>query len=262
MAAGGDGFHLIINEEIEALPIPLRSCFTLMSSPAGNANDNFRSRFGRWWTLTLRQRLRQALHLLNKGERVLVDVIRIKIDDLNLSALSYIGIGLTVRVAENINRRQYKLRHDRAGKPHTPRFRWSRQMWLEFVAIAEELWNVQPVEVEINGIQQSINSVTIHSIQAMAKVLRPNPHGDPADGRIEVLICRAGRFNRIRIIMYMVRAIRGWLKPLVIEPKQELVIRLLEPASLMRDGEAEAELPAGQVITISCEQGALSTLAA
>ena len=265
MAAGGDGFHLMVNEEIEALPPELRARFTLIPSPAGNANDHFRARFGRWRSRTLRQQLRLALQLLDRGERALVDVIRIKADGLSFSALSYAGIGLTVRVAENINRRQYKLRHNAAGKLRNPPFKLLRQWWLESVAVAQEVWRAQPMRVEINGIEQSINSVTVHSIKAMAKVLCPNPHGDPADGQIEVLVCQAGRFNRCRVVLYMLRAIRGWLKPLLVGSDQEfkeLTIRLLEPASLMRDGEPEAELPANTVFVISCDHHGRSTLAA
>ena len=161
LAAGGDGFQLMVHETKEKLPPELHDKFVLTPAPAGNANDSYRDRFGRWWTRTLGQQLRFALHHLEKRKQQRHDIIRIKTAAGYFTPLSYIGIVFTPIGARNINQRQTESRQNREGEPRELFLPTLNQWWLETVALVQELWRIKrPVMVEINGVKQAINSLT------------------------------------------------------------------------------------------------------
>ena len=182
-SSGDGGYSEVINGALRAQQEGAHPVCAVLA--AGNANDHSNAVTDK------------ALIDLIVDEAVCdVDVLTLTINSANERvtryAHSYIGLGLTPTVAVELNKTSLtKLK--------------------ETYIVFKTLRALQPVEIEVDNKQLSIDSLVVSNIDRMAKVLTMAGNAAPDDGNIKVTIMPAqSRLGLLRtLLVSMTKGLKG-----------------------------------------------------
>lgn len=226
--SGDGGYHEVVNGVLKAKEDKVAKNPVVTVVGAGNANDHYRTV------------VQKPVHIALDHEPKVIDLLRITIRSGNKETVryahSYAGIGITPRVAEELNR--HKL-----------------NMFKEFNIIRRALFHDRPLEVEIDGKRVKMESLLFANIVEMAKVLTLNDKNSLHDGKFEVVEIRYE--NRLKLLRTLIRAATLGLKQ---QPRYKTFsFTMCEDSPIQADGEITA-LKNGTRVTISVAKDALTTL--
>jgi len=175
-ASGDGGYHDVINGLLKAQAEGATPVASLI--PAGNANDHFHN-----------------VHEGDLAKAIKRDEVR-KLDVLKLKstvdgkpferyAHSYIGLGLTPAVGEELNKVDLN---------------WFNQAWI----VLKTLFFLQPVTLSLDGRRRRFDSVIFSNVTRMSKVLQISKTAEQTDGKFEVTLFK--RSSKWRLIVTLLRA--------------------------------------------------------
>lgn len=175
-SSGDGGYHEIVNGLVKAQEEGAKPVAGLL--PAGNANDHY--------------------HNLHEGD--IYEAIKHqherRIDLLKLSyigtdnprseyAHSYIGVGLTPKAGQKLNRTKLNKIN-------------------EIAIVLKVLFHLRSVQLQIDNRIRSYDSVIFSNVNRMSKVLEVSQESRTNDGKFEVIIFR--RRNKLKLITILIRA--------------------------------------------------------
>lgn len=162
-SSGDGGYNEVVNGVLRAQQEGAHPTCGLL--PSGNANDHYRN-------LHRKPLVKQIV----KGEQLQIDMLCIDSysggHPWRRYAHSYIGIGLTPTVGQELNK--VKLN------------RW-REAWI----VIKTLYNFQPSRLLIHGKERRYDSLIFSNVGRMSKVLSLSETAELTDGMFEVISFRA-----------------------------------------------------------------------
>ena len=157
-ASGDGGYHEVVNGLMKAQLEGAKPVAGLL--PAGNANDHFRE---------LHEH--EMVDAILSGKEKVIDLLKLtatsKRQPLIRYAHSYIGLGLTLQGARELNKTQLNT---------------LKEAWI----VLKILIHVEPVRLIVRGRQQLYDSLIFSNVSKMSKVLSLSPVAAPDDGKFEV----------------------------------------------------------------------------
>jgi diacylglycerol kinase (ATP) len=222
--SGDGGYNEVINgalravDENKATPI----CAVL---PGGNANDHYSS-----------VHRRPILKALKENKIEEIDVMLAKFQKTERYAHSYIGLGFTPLIAEELNSHSLnKL----------------KETWLSF----KTYWRLRPFEIKHNGKQFSYDSILMTTIGRMAKHLTLSRSITAQDGNFALL--KWPHKHKLKLTLLIVKAALN--KPLPKERVREFSFTTVKPQPMQLDGEL-VNLPAHTKVSVAIQPRKLRTL--
>ncbi len=226
--SGDGGYNEVINgalraaEELGAKPI----CAV---HNAGNANDHHR---------TLQEN--PLIEAITDGKTQDIDLLKLDVvgskASLTRYAHSYIGLGLTPAIADELNQQQLNR-------------------WRETLLVWKTFWRYTPITLEVEGERRQFDSLVFANINQMAKVLTLSKDGHPTDGKFEVI-----EMPHIRKIRLFIVAIRAALRDLGAQPRRKKYqFGVVEDVPLQLDGEV-LQLHSGDTVTVHIAPQILRTV--
>ncbi|MFZ1484304.1 MAG: diacylglycerol kinase family protein [Candidatus Saccharimonadales bacterium] len=220
-SSGDGGYNEVINGVL-ASNAPKTICGVL---PAGNANDHY-----------------HAVHRGHVAKRVaagdfdVIDCIAVDIGKVTRYAHSYIGLGLTPQIGQELTKRKLS--------PVV-------EAWVVFT----KLFRITPVKISYDGKVQFYDHLVISNIPKMAKYISIAPNANISDGLLELTTVRSGSF---------ITLLRHLLKRIVsadADPKQIEAFEFIceRATTLQLDGEV-VRLMNGQKVTVRCAPKHLRTI--
>ncbi|OYX43781.1 hypothetical protein B7Y94_01015 [Candidatus Saccharibacteria bacterium 32-49-12] len=175
-SSGDGGYHDVVNGAMRARAEGYRTITGLL--PAGNANDHYHN-----------------IHQKSIIEQI-VDGRPLKIDLLKMAGVSggeaitryahsYIGLGFTPMVAQELNRTKLNP-------------------IIEVLTVAASLLKIRSVRLKVDGRIRRYDSVIANNVDVMSKYLKISKPSSMSDGVFEVTIFR--RRSRLRLIWLLLRA--------------------------------------------------------
>lgn len=227
-ASGDGGYNEVINGALRAQEEGAKPICAVL--PSGNANDHARS-----------VQQQPLLQLIKKGRIIELEVLQLEARSTGGSqsryAHSYIGIGLTPKVAVELNRHKLNT---------------FKEAWI----LVKTLWSLQPVRISLNGKNMEIDSLTCSIVSGMAKVLTISPTAHLQDGLFEVATLR----HRAKPVLIL-RLLKAAITHLGVSRRTDrFMFTLLEPSPVQLDGEI-MHLPKNTKIQVTVIPGLLRTLA-
>ncbi|GAC1388044.1 MAG: hypothetical protein NVS1B7_7840 [Candidatus Saccharimonadales bacterium] len=219
-ASGDGGYHEVINGLMSA---QLKGCKPVAGLlPAGNANDHYRN-------------LHQGdivENIVNQHERR-IDLLKLNATEhgapLVRYAHSYIGIGLTPKVGRELNKKKLNRLN-------------------EVAIVVKELLRLKPVQIKINGIIKTYDSLIFSNVNAMSKVLTISKDATPDDGKFEVTAFT--KRTKVSLVTTLLKASTTGLKN---NPKRHgFVFDTVKPTLIQLDGEVHT-IDGNTPVTISVE---------
>ncbi len=204
-ASGDGGYHEVVNGIMKAQPAGATPIAGLL--PAGNANDHFHN-----------------LHEMDTAKAIKKGAIK-KVDLLKLSgrvdgqpferyAHSYIGIGLTPKVGQELNKTDLNM---------------LKEAWI----VLRGLLFLEPVKIAVNGKKRSFDSLIFSNVNKMSKILTLSSDAAMNDGKFEVTAFN--RRNKLKLIATLVRgATRGLSGG---KQVSSYTFKTLKPTIVQLDGE-------------------------
>ena len=204
-ASGDGGYHEVVNGIMKAQLAGATPIAGLL--PAGNANDHFHN-----------------LHDMDTAIAIKKGVAK-RIDLLKLSAVSdgkplvryahsYIGIGLTPKVGQELNKTDLNM---------------LKEAWI----VVKGLLFLEPVRIVANGKKRSFDSLIFSNVSKMSKVLTLSSEAELTDGKFEVTAFK--RRSKLKLIATLLRgATRGLDGG---EQTANYQFRTLKPTIVQLDGE-------------------------
>lgn len=193
--------------------------------PAGNANDHF-----------------QSLHRGNTVARILrtdidsIDCIEVSFGRKKRYAHSYVGLGLTPQIGEQLNKH--------ALSPVV-------ELWI----VLTKLFRIAPVKIKHNESVHSYDHLVISNIPKMSKYLTIASEAKVDDGLLEISTVRSG--SLIRLFRHLIRrVIKNDAAPKQIS---EFSFTCMRRTKLQLDGEV-IELKKDQRVRIRCAEKLLRTI--
>ncbi len=226
-ASGDGGYHEVVNGIMKAQLDGAKPIAGLL--PAGNANDHFHN-----------------LHDIDTADAIKKGIVK-KIDLLKLVgtsegqplvryAHSYIGIGLTPKVGQELNKTDLNM---------------LREAWI----VLKGLLFLEPVRIIINDKKRSFDSLIFSNVSKMSKVLTLSSTAKMTDGQFEVTAFK--RRNKLKLIATLLRgATRGLVGG---EQTTNYTFETLKPTIVQLDGEITTLDGHSQVI-ITLEHHALECI--
>ena len=159
VSASGDGGY---NEVINGVLKSKNPAAVVGVLPSGNANDHY-----------------HFVHRGNTVRRILrndyeeIDVLKIMYGKSYRYAHSYIGLGMTPQIGEELT----KERPSRL-----------KEKWI----VLRNLFKIRSVKIKVNGHTRRYDHLVFSNIARMSKVLRVADHGTLHDGEFEVIGTRSG----------------------------------------------------------------------
>lgn len=223
-ASGDGGYHEVVNGIMKAKQDAATPIAGLL--PAGNANDHFHNL----------HKMDTAL-AIKKAEIKQIDLLKLTGtsdgEPLVRYAHSYIGIGLTPKVGQELNKTNLNT---------------LKEAWI----VLKGLLFLQPVQIEIDGKKLSFDSLIFSNVRKMSKVLTLSSTAEMTDGKFEVTAFK--RRNKFKLIATLVRgATRGLAGG---ERATEYKFKTLQPTVVQLDGEITS-LDENTEVTVTLEHRAL-----
>lgn len=228
-ASGDGGYNEVINGALTAAAEGAKPICAVLSS--GNANDHARA-----------VQDRPLLDLILGGKVSRLDVLKVTTHhdsepSLEHYAHSYIGLGLTPKVALELNKNKLNT-------------------WEESRIVFKTFWKLRPVRIRYNHRTISVDSLICSIVPSMAKIINLAITAKPQDGLFEVTVTR----HRHKLIL-LLHLIRGALLHLGRARRTtEVSFRLLQPSPLQLDGEIK-QLPKNTEVTVTIHPRLLRTIA-
>lgn len=175
-SSGDGGYNEVVNGLMKAQQEGASPVAGLL--PAGNANDHYKN--------THESDVVQAI--VNKKEQKL-DVLKISLvsdgKSIERYAHSYIGIGLTPQVAQELNK--------------------TKLNWLnEIVIVGKTLLYLKPSHILVKGEVRSYDSIVFSNIGRMAKILTLSKEANPKDGLFEMTTFH--RRSKLNLMNQLIRS--------------------------------------------------------
>ena len=175
-SSGDGGYHEVINGLMKAQVEGAQPVAGLL--PAGNANDHYR-----------------GLHSIDIVDAIVTQQEQY-IDLLQLSTIcqekplqryahSYIGLGLTPKAGQQLNRSKLKRLNE---------------VWI----VAKVLLNLSSITLKVNGELRHYDSLVFSNVPKMSKILKLSHNSTASDGKFEVTSFR--RRNKLRLIVALLKA--------------------------------------------------------
>jgi diacylglycerol kinase family enzyme len=223
-SSGDGGYHEVINGILSHDNIPNKAIAGLL--PSGNANDHY-----------------NAVHTGDLVERIVqndikqIDALKVTIGDLTRYAHSYIGIGLTPHIGEQLT--QAKL------NPFN-------EVWLTI----RYYFSLRPVKIRTDNAIHRYDSLVFSNIERMSKYLTLSTKAKVDDGLFEVTGSRAGGAGKL-----MKHLFKASTSGLTDEAKHvdRYTFTSLRPLALQLDGEV-FHFDAQSKVTISVASKALNCI--
>lgn len=227
--SGDGGYNDVINGVIRAMNEHGTQPICAVRG-AGNANDHRR---------TIKE-LPLFDAIMTKNVKLL-DVLRIEVTPLSgkptiFYAHSYVGLGLTPEVADELNKQKLNP-------------------WLEMKLVIESFAKFEPFTIEVDGEHKEYDNLIFGNINQMAKVATLSPEGRPDDGLFEVIV--TPHTNKLQLLATAAKAALTHLEPDKRAKKFEF--KTVSPLKMQLDGEVQ-ELLADSKVTVTIEPGKLRTL--
>lgn len=228
-ASGDGGYNEVINGALRAEAEGAKPICAVL--PSGNANDHARA---------VQQKPLLDLILSAKVSRL--DVLKVVTHhasepSLTRYAHSYIGLGLTPKVALELNKNKLNT-------------------WEEVRIVFKAFWRLRPVPIRYNRRTISVDSLICSIVPSMAKIINLALTAKPQDGLFEVTVTR----HRHKLIL-LLNLIRGALLHLGRARRTTTVsFTLLQPSPLQLDGEIK-HLPKNAEVTVTICPRRLRTIA-
>jgi diacylglycerol kinase family enzyme len=204
-ASGDGGYNEVINGALQAQAEGSKSVCAVL--PSGNANDHART-----------MHTKPLLELILDGHVRELDILQLhaqtKRGDIQRYAHSYIGIGLTPKVAIELN--QNELNTFKEG-------------WI----ITKSLWNLRPVRIKRHGKTMAVDSLICSTIPEMAKVLTLSSRAHPQDGMFEITTLK----HRSKSMLLLQLAKGAVIQLGSGRRADKLHFTLLQPSPIQLDGE-------------------------
>lgn len=177
MSASGDGgYHEVVNGLMRAQKEGARPIAGLL--PAGNANDHFHSLHDAETAQAICAGKVQTIDLLHLSGTINGKVVE-------RYAHSYIGIGLTPKVGQELNKTSLNM---------------FNEVWI----VLKALCKLQPVRIIVDGHNRAYDSLIFSNIGTMSKVLSLSSEADMTDGKFEVTAFP--RQSKLKLIATLLRA--------------------------------------------------------
>lgn len=228
--SGDGGYNEVINGVLSARQSGKSKNPVVTVIGAGNANDHYR----------VVHKKRSLQEMLDREPRTIDLLKATKRSDSEITdvfyAHSYIGVGITPLIAEELNRN--KLNPIK-----------------EIRILVKALTTIRPTKLHYDGKDRSIDSLVFANIAQMAKVLTLTDNNSLHDGRFEVI--EVPHTNIFGLLASLLRAATVGLKK---QPKhEEFTFSLREDHSLQIDGEL-FECRKGDTIKVAVARDAITTL--
>lgn len=230
VAASGDGgYNEVINGALRAEKEGADPTCAVL--PSGNANDHAR---------TMQEK--PLLELILQEEETRLDVLHFtaRLTDGTIKtryAHSYIGVGLTPKVAIELNKHKLNI---------------FQEAWILFKTLSK----LRPVYLRLDDQEMYVDSLTASIIPEMAKVLTLSPEAKPRDGLFEVATLRHRSKPALILNLF-----KGAVTHLGANRRaDDLVFTLLRPSPVQMDGEI-IQLPKNSEVRITVQQHRLRTVA-
>lgn len=227
--SGDGGYHEVVNGTLAAIQDKTAQEPAVTVVGAGNANDHYRA--------TNRKSL---LKLIAENEPHPIDLLKITVKSAHgrhtLFAHSYAGLGVSPRVAQELNK--YKL-----------------NLLKEVYILGKMLFSLRPVTIRYHKETRKVDSLVFANIHEMAKILTLHTKTNLHDGKFEAVEIPHGNF--IRFIATILKAAIWSLG------EQQQYVRyeftLCEAAPLQIDGEV-IECGRDDTISVSVAKDAIRAL--
>lgn len=175
-ASGDGGYHEVINGIVRANADGAKAVAGLL--PAGNANDHYRE-----------EHRGDMISAIIKGRPDVIDLIelntKVRGKAYTRYAHSYIGFGLTPKVAQELNKVD---------------LHWYNEIWI----VLKTFFTLRPIKIVVNGQQHSYYNVICSNVGKMSKVLTISANASNADGKFEVAVFKW--HHKLRLLLYLLRA--------------------------------------------------------
>lgn len=220
-SSGDGGYNEVINGVL-ASNAPKTVCGVL---PAGNANDHY-----------------HAVHRGYVAKRVaagdfdVIDCIAVDMGKITRYAHSYIGLGLTPQIGQELTKRKLSA---------------VVEAWVVFT----KLFRITPVKIRHGGKVLSYDHLVVSTIPKMSKYITIAPNANVADGLLEFTAVRSGSFFKL-LRHLLKRVVRSDADPKQIE-KFEFICQ--KSTTLQLDGEV-IQIKSGQKVTVRCVHKCLRTI--
>jgi diacylglycerol kinase family enzyme len=227
-ASGDGGYNEVINGALRAGAEGAKPICAVL--PSGNANDHAHSLQGR-----------PLSKLIRAGSVTEIDVLQVRIHDPDKPAEryahSYVGLGLTPKVAVELNK--HKLNR-------------LVEAWIVFW----ELLRFRPVAIEIGDRKVALDSLVCGNVPQMAKILSLSGDADPRDGRFELTVIE----HRHKFSLFS-QLLKGVFNEIgAVKQLETYVFGVVETTLLQCDGEL-MEAAAGSTVEVAICPRLLRTIA-
>lgn len=226
-SSGDGGYNDVINGVMKAKRKGYNATTGVL--PAGNANDHY-----------VNLHSTSLVEQISKGVSKRIDLLKITgVSDgkkFEQYAHSYIGVGLTPFVANELNKNKLNRIN-------------------EFFIVAKALMKIKPVYLKIGKKARYYESIVFSNVDIMSKYLKISQASSMEDGKFEVTVFK--RRNKVRLILLLLRAsIVG-----VVEDKQvrTFSFKTLQKTLLQADGEI-ISLDAKTKVRIGIERQVLTCI--
>ncbi len=175
-SSGDGGYNEVINGALKAQAEGATVTTGLL--PAGNANDHYHNLHDE-----------DFVELVASGKAKSIDVLKMKGTSegapIERYAHSYIGIGLTPEVGNELNKTKLNVVK-------------------EVLLVARVLLFVKSIRLKLAGEEHHYDSVIFSNVDTMSKYLKISQPSSTTDGKFEVTIFR--RRNKLRLISVLLKA--------------------------------------------------------
>lgn len=228
-ASGDGGYNEVVNGALRAQEEGSQPLLAVLAS--GNANDHART-----------VQPRPLPDMIRSGKISRLDALEMTYKQprgvtIHRFAHSYIGVGLTPKVAVELNRTELNT---------------FKESWL----ILKTLFQLRPVSIKMSRRIQVLDSMICSVIPEMAKILTVDRKAHPRDGKFEVAI-----FDHTNKLVLLLRLLKGaTLQMGAAHRKRTISFELLKPSPIQLDGEV-VWLPKNTRVTITIRPKLLRSVA-
>ncbi len=229
LSVGGDGtYHEVVNGAMRLVPKYRPTCVVV---PGGNANDHHRA-------LEIE---RDIIERIKHPHPKYFEVLRMGVmnpigQDIVRYAHSYVGFGMSGRVAEALNRE-------------------SKGALSEKFIVLREIMQPRHFEILENRRIKHLHNLLCTNVSVMAKYLTVGPNEKVDDGKFTVTETPA--LSRMQLLKQVALSTAGTVPPGAATTKHFFM--LMTPVQCQLDGET-IWLPGGCSVTIALEPKAIATL--
>ena len=226
-ASGDGGYHEVVNGIMKAQHEGATPIAGLL--PAGNANDHFHN---------LHEQ--DTVAAIKKGDSKRIDLLKLTGTSegapLVRYAHSYIGVGLTPKVGQELNKTDLNTLK-------------------EAVIVIKSLLILQPVRILVNGKKRSFDSLIFSNVGKMSKVLTLSGDAEINDGQFEVTAFKPR--NKLKLLATLLQGATRGLKGGT--QTDHYAFKTLKPTIVQADGEITT-LDANSEVVVTLEPKTLECI--